>query len=117
MNLRSEAEGRAFELGCAVALGLTQPLGQMRPGSSGCIVAVSGNDHDIERGLLEMGFVEGARIEVLHHGWLGRDPLAVRINHTMTVALRRREANAVLVGPLLERDITPVALLGASLVS
>ncbi len=117
MKLTSEAERQAFELGCAVGLGFTQPLGQMRPGSSGCIVAVSGDDHDIERGLLEMGFVEGAKIEVLHRGWLRRDPLAVRINHTMTVALRRREANAVLVGPLLERATAPVTSLEESLVS
>ena len=74
----------------------------MRPGSVGRILAVSGADFDIERGLLEMGFVEGAYIEVLHHGWLRRDPLAVRINQTMTLALRRCEANAVLVGSLLE---------------
>ena len=81
---------------------LTQPLGQMRRGGIGRILAVSGGvgDRDIERGLLEMGFVEGARVEVLHHGFLGQDPLAVRINQTMTIALRRREANAVLVGPL-----------------
>ena len=103
MKLTSEAERRAFELGCAVGLGFTQPLGQMRPGSAGRILVVSGGDRDIERGLLEMGFVEGARIEVLHRGWLNRDPLAVRINQTMTVALRRCEANAVLIGPLLDQ--------------
>lgn len=100
MNALKASERRAFELGCTVGLGFTQPLGQMRPGSVGRILAVSGSDRDIERGLLEMGFVEGARIEVLHHGWLRRDPLAVRINQTMTVALRCCEANAVLVGPL-----------------
>lgn len=79
-------------------------LDQLRPGGAGRILAVRGQDdtvsQDLERSLLEMGFVEGARIEVLHQGWLRRDPLAVRINQTMTVALRRSEANAVLVGPL-----------------
>jgi hypothetical protein len=39
---------------------------------------------------------------VLHYGLLGRDPLAVRINQSMTVALRQVEANVVLVGPLLD---------------
>lgn len=117
MKLTSEAERRAFELGCAVGLGFTRPLGQMRPGNAGRIVAVSGGDRDIERGLLEMGFVEGARIEVLHHGWLRRDPMAVRIDHTMTVALRRCEANAVLVGPLLDRSAEPALQLGDPLPS
>jgi hypothetical protein len=41
-------------------------------------------------------------VEVLHQGFPGRDPLAVRINQSMTVALRRREASAVLIGPLLD---------------
>ena len=95
----------------------SQPLGQMRPGSGGRILAVGGSERDIGRGLLEMGFVEGARIDVLHHGWLRRDPLAVRINRTMTVALRRCEANAVLVGPLPERDTGPVAPLREPLLS
>jgi len=105
MNAFTAQERRAFELGCTVGLGFTQPMGQMRPGSVGRILAVSGSDRDIEQALLEMGFVEGACIEVLHHGWLRRDPLAVRINQTMTVALRRCEANAVIVGPLLDPAI------------
>jgi ferrous iron transport protein A len=46
--------------------------------------------------LLELGFVEGAEIKVLHEGPIGRDPIAVRINGA-TIALRRREAMAILV--------------------
>ncbi|HRD65038.1 MAG TPA: FeoA family protein [Candidatus Competibacter sp.] len=77
----------------------------MRRGGVGRILAVQSGDGDreVERGLLEMGFVEGACVEVLHYGFLSRDPLAVRINQNMTVALRRSEANAVLVGPLLDQ--------------
>lgn len=101
--LDSEQERRLFELGYMVKEGLTQPLGLMRCGSIGRILAVQSGTSDVERGLLEMGFVEGACVEVLHHGFLGRDPLAVRINQSMTVALRRSEANAVLVGPLLNQ--------------
>ncbi len=102
-------ERQLFELGRLVKAGLTQPLGLMRPGGVGRILAVRSGEGDVERGLLEMGFVEGACVEVLHHGFLGRDPLAVRINQAMTVALRRGEANAVLVGPLLNRatDVEP----------
>ncbi len=51
---------------------------------------------ELEQRLIEFGFVEGAAIEILHEGAIGRDPIAVRINH-VTVALRRREAMAVMV--------------------
>ena len=96
---------------------LTQPLGLMRPGSAGRILAVQCGDdkRDIERGLLEMGLVEGARVEVLHCGFWGGDPLAVRINQSMTVALRRCEANAVLIGPVQDQDVQVVPALRASM--
>ena len=51
---------------------------------------------ELERRLLEIGFVEGARVEVLHEGFIGRDPIAVKLDD-MRVALRRREARGVLV--------------------
>jgi ferrous iron transport protein A len=54
---------------------------------------------EIESRLLELGFVEGVEIKVLHEGPIGRDPIAVRINDT-TIALRRREAMAILVTSL-----------------
>lgn len=80
-------------------------LGRARRGFRGRIDAISG-DHDalgddggeIENRLLELGFVEGAEVVVLHEGPIGRDPIAVRINNT-TIALRRREAMAILVTP------------------
>jgi ferrous iron transport protein A len=79
------------------------PLGLARPGFRGHIdaIAVDGDapgiaPRDVERRLLELGFVEGAAVEVLHEGPLGRDPIAVRVNDT-TIALRRREAMAIIV--------------------
>jgi ferrous iron transport protein A len=51
---------------------------------------------ELQRRLLEFGFVEGARIEVLHEGAIGKDPIAVRLDD-MRVALRRRDAAEVLV--------------------
>jgi ferrous iron transport protein A len=51
---------------------------------------------ELERRLLEMGFVEGARVEILHEGFIGRDPICVRLDD-MRVALRRREARNVMV--------------------
>ena len=68
-------------------------------GTVGAIVVTGGRGvtaAEIERRLLELGFVEGVQVEVLHEGPLGRDPIAVRVNNT-TIALRRREAMAVLV--------------------
>jgi ferrous iron transport protein A len=80
-----------------------RPLGSAGRGFCGHIQAIHVGDGDhglsaqeLERRLLELGFVEGAEIEVLHEGPLGRDPIAVRVNDN-TIALRRREAMAILV--------------------
>ncbi|HTO40095.1 MAG TPA: FeoA family protein [Rhizomicrobium sp.] len=51
---------------------------------------------ELERRLLEMGFVEGAQFEILHEGLIGRDPIALKLDD-MRVALRRREAVVVIV--------------------
>jgi len=79
------------------------PLGLASCGFRGVIgaIAVTDGAHgvsaaELERRLLELGFVEGARVEVLHEGPVGRDPIAVRVNDT-TIALRRREAMAIMV--------------------
>ncbi len=56
------------------------------------------DSYELERRLLEIGFVEGARVEILHEGFIGRDPIAVKLDD-MRVALRRREADAVLIRP------------------
>jgi len=50
----------------------------------------------IARRLLEVGFVPGERVEVIEEIQPGGDPIAVRIGSSM-FALRRREAQAVLV--------------------
>jgi ferrous iron transport protein A len=52
------------------------------------------DDAELLRRLLEFGFVEGARIELIHEGALGHDPIAVRLDD-MRVALRRRDAEDV----------------------
>ena len=79
------------------------PLGLAQRGFRGQIDAIEvGADNsgiaaaEIERRLLELGFVEGATVEILHEGPVGRDPIAVRVNDC-TIALRRREAMAILV--------------------
>jgi ferrous iron transport protein A len=79
------------------------PLGRAPRGFVGTIHrlatghARSALAHDeLESRLIELGFVEGARVEVLHEGIVGRDPIAVRVDN-VTIAIRRREAMAVIV--------------------
>ena len=79
------------------------PLGLARRGFSGVIrrIATAGagsalSELELESRLIEMGFVEGARVQVLHEGAVGRDPIAVRVEN-VTIAVRRREAMAIIV--------------------
>jgi ferrous iron transport protein A len=83
--------------------GPSAPLGQSKRGYRGRVQAISvPPDHcdlpsgELERRLIELGFIEGSQVEILHEGLFGRDPIAVRINDA-TVALRRREAMAIVV--------------------
>jgi ferrous iron transport protein A len=80
-------------------------LSNLGKGDSGVVKGIdagSGADGigvgELERRLLEMGFVEGARFQVLQEGLIGRDPIAIKLDD-MRVALRRREAQAILVEP------------------
>jgi ferrous iron transport protein A len=79
------------------------PLGSAKRGYRGIIHHLAAGEagsalssEELESRLIELGFVEGARVEVLHEGIVGRDPIAVRIEN-VTVAVRRREAMAVIV--------------------
>ena len=79
------------------------PLGQAPRGYCGQVHAIRAVESanglsatELESRLIEIGFIEGARVEILHEGAFGRDPIAVRVNDA-TVALRRREAMAIFV--------------------
>lgn len=77
------------------------PLDQLALGSGGEIVAINWallGDSDARR-LRHFGFDDGVRVEALHLGPFGRDPLAVRVGR-MTVAIRRAHAAAIRVLPL-----------------
>ncbi len=80
----------------------TRKLSQARQGDQGVIVQVGDHCHhdghamELERRLLELGFVEGARVELLHEGLFGRDPIAMKVDD-MRVALRRQEAASLTV--------------------
>jgi ferrous iron transport protein A len=69
--------------------------GVLEGGEAGATIGdVAGST--IARRLVELGFVAGERIEVLEEVRPGGDPIAVRIGSSI-FALRRREAQAVLV--------------------
>jgi len=79
------------------------PLGQAPRGFCGQVHAIRAAEStsglsatELESRLIEIGFIEGAQVEILHEGAFGRDPIAVRVNDS-TVALRRREAMAIFV--------------------
>jgi ferrous iron transport protein A len=79
------------------------PLGLAERGYSGVIHHIAAVDTgsalsatELESRLIELGFVEGARVEILHEGVIGRDPIAVRVEN-VTIAVRRREAMAIIV--------------------
>ena len=80
-------------------------LSQASVGARGVIVDVQADQSDgghgveageMERRLLEFGFVEGARIELIHEGAIRHDPIAVKLDD-MRVALRRRDAHDVIL--------------------
>jgi ferrous iron transport protein A len=81
------------------------PLAELRRGQVGLVTglvesAALDSGRDASQSLLarlrDLGFVPGARCEVVARMWLGGDPLAVRIGGS-TFALRRTEADAVRV--------------------
>jgi ferrous iron transport protein A len=83
-------------------------LAQLRRGESALVTGLSDAmaiDHgrNAEDSLLarlrDLGFVPGARCEVIARMWPGGDPMVVRIGGS-TFALRRAEAAAVRVQPL-----------------
>ncbi|HEX3862085.1 MAG TPA: FeoA family protein [Stellaceae bacterium] len=89
----------------AAAQSTAQPLGDAALGFVGTVRTVAAPAGEgalpageIERRLIELGFVEGVRVEILHQGLFGRDPIAVRVDG-MTIALRRRDAAGIMVDP------------------
>lgn len=80
-------------------------LDQLRTGDAAIVVDVSadanienGATFDIVRRLKELGFVKGEAVRILHRGYFGGEPLAVRIGQS-TFALRRFEAALIGIAP------------------
>jgi ferrous iron transport protein A len=86
-------------------LGAPVALASMHKGDRGIVRQVLQQDPSlfgdetqasIGRRLVEIGFVPGERVQIVEEVWPGGDPMAVRVGSTV-FALRRREAQAVLV--------------------
>jgi ferrous iron transport protein A len=87
------------------------PLSRIEVGQRATIRQVRVDASDTEGGeiglrLLELGFVEGELLRVIAHGYPGHEPIAVRIGNT-TFALRRFEADHVLVMPMAPDGVGP----------
>lgn len=80
--------------GCALGLACKGFRGKMT-----CMMPCAANGRqdpgELELRLIELGFIEGVDLEILHEAPFGRDPIAVRVGGA-TVALRRRDAMAIL---------------------
>lgn len=86
-------------------LSSSSTLDQLRTGASAVVVDVStsataegATTLDIARRLKELGFVKGEAVKILHRGYFGGEPLAVRIGQS-TFALRRFEAALIGIAP------------------
>jgi ferrous iron transport protein A len=77
-------------------------LAELATGTSARVVSVSspefGGSADLGRRLAELGFLPGERLRIVARGFLGREPIAVRIG-TGTFALRLFEAACIRVCP------------------
>lgn len=71
-------------------------LNKLSIGCSGCVVSVGG-DPDVRRRLLEMGFCNGASVEVVRRAPLG-DPIEFRLRG-YSLSLREEQAQFVFVEP------------------
>lgn len=58
--------------------------------------SIDSRHSNLARRLMEIGFIPGEPLQVLHKGFFGGEPIAVRIGHS-TFALRRYEAALISV--------------------
>ncbi|WP_295751717.1 FeoA family protein [Undibacterium sp.] len=84
----------------------TNTLDRLKVGSSATVVDVAVSDRmkpqdglNLTRRLKEIGFVKGESVRILHRGYFGGEPIAVRIGQS-TFALRNFEAALIGIAPL-----------------
>jgi len=80
---------------------MTQALADLATGTEARVVSVSSANSsasELGRRLAELGFLPGEKLRIVARGFLGREPIAVRIG-TGTFALRLFEAACIHVCP------------------
>ena len=106
MTLNTGTPGSAAAAGSAIAGG-TLRLADLATGAPARVVSVSAADAGsadsgastgLSRRLAELGFLPGERLRIVARGFLGSEPIAVRIG-TGTFALRLFEAACIRVCP------------------
>lgn len=75
---------------------MPQKLGELEKGQIARILSFQESEDGVIQRLMEIGLIEGARIEVVHEAPFSRDPIVVRARGAL-IALRRNEANQVSV--------------------
>jgi len=90
-----------------MAMPAVMRLSDLKLGAAARVVAVSaaesggadaGGTGELGRRLAELGFLPGEKLKIVARGFLGREPIAVRIG-TSTFALRLFEAACIRVCP------------------
>ncbi len=71
-------------------------LSDLKIHQSGIVTGFRSDDPELETRLREIGFAEGDRVEALHFGLFGKNPMSVRLNGAL-IAMRRNEAGAVTI--------------------
>ncbi len=79
-------------------------LSDLEPGRYGVVRDIRAED-TVRRRLMDLGIIEGARIEMIRPAPLG-DPLQIKV-HGALVALRKREADTLLIEPGGEHEYGP----------
>lgn len=71
-------------------------LSILKPGQIATITAINTQESGLQRRLEAMGFTVGQQVKVLRKAWL-KGPLHLRVGLTTEVAMRRHEAEGILV--------------------
>jgi Fe2+ transport system protein FeoA len=70
-------------------------LDDLQTGEAATVTALEGDDTYVQR-LMELGLIEGVRVEFLRRAPMG-DPLEIRIDNTFRLSLRRVDARRIAV--------------------
>ena len=79
---------------------IKKTVNDLLPGDSGVIKGIN-VDGKIKQRLMDMGIIEGARVEMIRCAPLG-DPVQIKVLDTL-LALRRNEASALIIDHVREK--------------